>query len=216
MTCINKNKNLNKSFLTQQILGLCPLLAISSNLINAICLGIITTFVLSITNTLISLTRLIVLSEIRIPIYVMIISSVEGCIEMIMHAYVPNLYSSIGIFLPLIVTNCIIIGQAEAIASKKSFFESLLNGLISGKNITITITIVGFIRELLGNGTIFHQAEYVLGYWAKILTIQIIEFNYPILIVLLPPGAFIILGLLIAFNKFLIDYKKKFYESKKN
>lgn len=211
----NKDKNLNKPSLTQQILGLCPLLAISSNLINSICLGIITTFVLSITNTLISLTRLIVFSEIRIPIYVMIISSVEGCIEMMMHAYIPNLYSSIGIFLPLIVTNCVIIGQAEAIASKKNFFQSLLNGLISGKNITITISIIGFLRELLGNGTIFYQAEYILGDWAKNFTVKIIEFNHPILIILLPPGAFIILGLLTAFNNFLIDYKKNFMNQKK-
>lgn len=212
----NKDNNLNKSFLTQQILGLCPLLAISSNLINAICLGIITTFVLSITNTLISLTRLIVFSEIRIPVYVMIISSVEGCIEMIMHAYIPNLYNSIGIFLPLIVTNCIIIGQAEAVASKTNFLQSLINGIISGKNITITISIIGFIRELIGNGTVFYQAEYILGDWAKNFTIKVIEFNYPILIILLPPGAFIILGLLTACNKFLIDYKKNFYESKKS
>lgn len=193
---------MNKSFLTQ-MLGLCPLLAISTSLINALCLGIITTFVLSMTNFFISLTRFIILSEIRIPIYVMIISAIESCIEMIIQAYIPNLYQSIGIFIPLIVTNCIITGQSESIASKNKIFTSVFNGFVSGINITVIITIIGITRELITNGTIFNQADYILGSWSKFLMIKIINFDYPFLIMSLPPGAFIILGFLIAINNFV-------------
>lgn len=185
-----------------QMLGLCPLLAVSINTTNAFSLGITTTLILIITNFFISLSRFFIFKEVRILLYVIVISSIESCIEMIMKSYTYNLYQAIGIFIPLIVTNCIVIGQAESIALKKNIFISLLSALSNGLSITITMTIIGTIREIIGNGTIFSGADYFLGSWAKILYLKIINFNYPMLIIILPPGAFFIFGFLLAINNF--------------
>ncbi|VFP88238.1 electron transport complex subunit E [Candidatus Erwinia haradaeae] len=191
-----------------QLLGLCPLLAVTSTATNALGLGLATTFVLTCTNSLISLSRRWITTEIRIPIYVIIIAAVVSSMEMLIQAYAYNLYQSLGIFIPLIVTNCIVVGRAEAIASKKNIILSAIDGMAIGLGATSVMVLLGSIREIISNGTIFDGADQLLGSWAKIIHIQVINFNWPMLLAMLPPGAFIGLGMLLSV-KHLIDKKIK-------
>ncbi|CQD73736.1 electron transport complex protein RsxE [Yersinia intermedia] len=191
-----------------QLLGLCPLLAVSSTATNALGLGLATTLVLVCTNTAVSALRRWVPNEIRIPIYVMIIASVVSTVQMLINAYAFGLYQSLGIFIPLIVTNCIVIGRAEAYAAKNPVGLSALDGLAMGLGATCALFVLGSLREILGNGTLFDGADMLLGNWAKVLRIEILHLDSPFLLAMLPPGAFIGLGLLLA-GKYTIDEKMK-------
>ncbi len=187
-----------------QLLGLCPLLAVTSTATNALGLGLATTLVLTITNSSISLSRRFMPSEIRIPIYVMIIASVVSCVEQLINAYAHGLYQSLGIFIPLIVTNCIVVGRAEAVASRANVALSALDGFAIGMGATCAMVTLGCLREIISNGTIFDGADQLLGPWARMLRVQLIHFDSPMLLAMLPPGAFIGLGMLLAL-KYLID-----------
>lgn len=191
-----------------QLLGLCPLLAVTSTATNALGLGLATTLVLTCTNCAISASRRWAKPEIRIPIYVMIIAAVVSCVEMLIHAYTPGLYHSLGIFIPLIVTNCIVVGRAEAVASKSPVPLSALDGFAIGMGATCAMFVLGSVREVIGNGTLFNGADQLLGSWATILRIEIIHFNSPMLLAMLPPGAFIGLGMMLA-AKHIIDNRMK-------
>lgn len=191
-----------------QLLGLCPLLAVSSTATNALGLGLATTLVLVCTNVAVSALRRWVPSEIRIPIYVMIIASVVSAVQMLINAYAFGLYESLGIFIPLIVTNCIVIGRAEAYASRNPVGLSALDGFAMGLGATATLLVLGAIREVLGNGTLFDGADLLLGSWATSLRIEVLHLDSPFLLAMLPPGAFIGLALLLA-AKYLIDEKIK-------
>ncbi|QXF33821.1 electron transport complex subunit RsxE [Photorhabdus luminescens] len=211
---MNETKNLfiqglwkNNSALVQ-LLGLCPLLAVSSTATNALGLGLATTLVLVCTNIAVSSLRRWVPNEIRIPIYVMIIASVVSTVQMLINAYAFGLYESLGIFIPLIVTNCIVIGRAEAYAAKNPIVPSAIDGLAMGLGATCALFVLGAIREILGNGTLFDGADLLLGNWAKVLRIEIVHMDSPFLLAILPPGAFIGLGLMLA-AKYLIDEKMK-------
>ncbi|MDC9590077.1 electron transport complex subunit E [Xenorhabdus sp. XENO-10] len=211
---MNETKNLfiqglwkNNSALVQ-LLGLCPLLAVSSTATNALGLGLATTLVLFSTNIAVSALRRWVPHEIRIPIYVMIIASVVSAVQMLINAFAFGLYESLGIFIPLIVTNCIVIGRAEAYASKNSIYHSMIDGLAMGFGATFVLFVLGAIREILGNGTLFDGADLLLGNWAKLLRIEIVHMDSPFLLAILPPGAFIGLGLMLA-GKYLIDERMK-------
>ncbi|HKM95418.1 MAG TPA: electron transport complex subunit E [Buttiauxella sp.] len=191
-----------------QLLGLCPLLAVTSTATNALGLGLATTLVLVLTNSAVSALRRWVPSEIRIPIYVMIIASVVSTVQMLINAYAYGLYQSLGIFIPLIVTNCIVIGRAEAFAAKNSVPLAALDGLAIGMGATSAMFVLGSLREIIGNGTLFDGADALLGSWAKVLRIEIFHTDTPFLLAMLPPGAFIGLGLMLAV-KYLIDEKMK-------
>ncbi|EQB99388.1 electron transport complex subunit E [Photorhabdus temperata] len=191
-----------------QLLGLCPLLAVSSTATNALGLGLATTLVLVCTNIAVSSLRRWVPNEIRIPIYVMIIASVVSTVQMLINAYAFGLYESLGIFIPLIVTNCIVIGRAEAYAAKNPVMPSAIDGLAMGLGATFALFVLGAMREILGNGTLFDGADLLLGNWAKVLRIEIVHMDSPFLLAILPPGAFIGLGLMLA-AKYLIDEKMK-------
>ena len=191
-----------------QLLGLCPLLAVTSTATNALGLGLATTLVLVLTNSAVSALRRWVPSEIRIPIYVMIIASVVSTVQMLINAYAYGLYQSLGIFIPLIVTNCIVIGRAEAFAAKSSVPLAALDGLAIGMGATSAMFVLGSLREIIGNGTLFDGADALLGSWAKVLRIEIFHTDTPFLLAMLPPGAFIGLGLMLAV-KYLIDEKMK-------
>ncbi|MCT4716893.1 electron transport complex subunit E [Enterobacteriaceae bacterium H18W14] len=191
-----------------QLLGLCPLLAVTSTATNALGLGLATTLVLTLTNTAVSALRRWVPSEIRIPIYVMIIASVVSTVQMLINAYAFGLYQSLGIFIPLIVTNCIVIGRAEAFAAKSSVPLAALDGFAIGLGATSAMFVLGSLREIIGNGTLFDGADGLLGNWAKALRIEIFHTDTPFLLAMLPPGAFIGLGLMLAV-KYLIDEKMK-------
>ncbi|QFH71349.1 electron transport complex subunit E [Enterobacter sp. E76] len=191
-----------------QLLGLCPLLAVTSTATNALGLGLATTLVLTLTNTAISALRRWMPAEVRIPIYVMIIASVVSVVQMLINAYAFGLYQSLGIFIPLIVTNCIVIGRAEAFAARNSIAISALDGFAIGLGATSAMFVLGSLREIIGNGTLFDGADQLLGGWAKVLRIEIFHTDTPFLLAMLPPGAFIGLGLMLAV-KYLIDEKMK-------
>jgi electron transport complex protein RnfE len=181
---------------------------VSSTATNALGLGLATTLVLVCTNIAVSALRRWVPNEIRIPIYVMIIASVVSAVQMLINAYAFGLYQSLGIFIPLIVTNCIVIGRAEAYAAKNPVGLSALDGLAMGLGATCALFVLGSLREILGNGTLFDGADMLLGNWAKVLRIDVLHLDSPFLLAMLPPGAFIGLGLLLA-GKYVIDEKMK-------
>ncbi|TQI80430.1 electron transport complex protein RnfE [Serratia fonticola] len=196
-----------------QLLGLCPLLAVTSTATNALGLGLATTLVLTITNGSISALRRWVPSEVRIPIYVMIIAAAVSIVQMLINAYAFGLYQSLGIFIPLIVTNCIVVGRAEAVAAKKPVGLALIDGMAIGLGATCAMFVLGSLRELIGNGTLFDGADMLLGSWAKVLRIEVVHFDSPFLLAMLPPGAFIGLGLMLA-AKYVIDEKMKARKAK--
>ena len=203
-----KNGLWNNNPAIVQLLGLCPLLAVSATVTNALGLGLATTAVLVGSNLIVSLVRQWVPSEIRIPVFVMIIASLVTCVQLLMNAYTYGLYQSLGIFIPLIVTNCIIIGRAEAFASKNDPVPALLDGLWMGMGMTAALVVLGAIREVLGNGTLFDGADRLLGDWAASLRIEVFSFDSSFLLAILPPGAFIGVGFMIALKN-VIDSKRE-------
>lgn len=189
-----------------QLLGLCPLLAVTNTLTNALGLGLATLFVVISSNVLISLIRHHVPKAIRIPVFVMIIASLVSCIQLLMNAYTYQLYLSLGIFIPLIVTNCMIIGRAEAFASKNNVKHSAFDGLMMGLGFTAVLILLGATREILAQGTLFDGIETLLGDWSSFMTVTLYNTDTSFLLAALPPGAFIIMGLIIALKN-TIDNK---------
>ncbi|MDP8268969.1 MAG: electron transport complex subunit E [Candidatus Tenebribacter davisii] len=166
-------------------LGLCPTLAVSSSVINAIGMGLAATFVLVFSNMFISLIKNLIPSKIRIPAYIVVIASFVTIVDMVMHAYLPAIHKSLGLFIPLIVVNCIILGRAEAFASKNNVFLSILDGLGMGLGFTLALVVIGSIREILGAG--------------QFLGMNVLPATYkPMLVAILAPGAFIVMGLLMS------------------
>ena len=181
-----------------QLLGLCPLLAVSKSVTNALGLGLATMFVLICTNITVSLFRKITPHDIRIPIYVMVIATVVTAVQLLMNAFAFPVYQSLGIFIPLIVTNCIVIGRAEAYASKNEVTFSAFDGFSMGLGMTFSLVVLGALREIIGNGTLFSGLDLLLGDWAKALRIDVLHIDSGLLLAILPPGAFIGLGVILA------------------
>ena len=193
---------------TVQLLGLCPLLAVSSTVVNALGLGIATMVVLIVSNAAISLIRNFVRNEIRIPVFVVVIAVAVTIIEILMQAFFYDLYLIIGLFVALITTNCVIIARAEAFASKNNVFHSILDGLFMGLGFTFVLVLLGAFRELIGFGTLFQQMNLLFGESAGWIQITVFESYDGFLLTILPPGAFIGLGLLIALKN-VIDNRLK-------
>lgn len=187
-----------------QLLGLCPLLAVSTTVTHALGLGLATTLVLICTNGVISLCRHVIPRAVRIPVFVVVIAAVVTLVQLAMQAFAWPLYQSLGIFIPLIVTNCIVLGRAEAYAARHAPSYALLDGLTTGLGSTFALLLLGALREILGNGTLFAGAEQLLGPWARSWQITVLPLHTPFLLAILPPGAFIGLGLLLA-GKAVID-----------
>lgn len=190
------------------LLGLCPLLATTTSATNGLGMGLATTAVLVCSNATVSLIRHLVRPEIRIPVFVLVIASFVTLVELIMQAFFYDLYQVLGLFISLIVVNCMIIGRAEAFASKNRLDRALLDGLAMGLGATLALTTLGALREFVGQGTLFHQADLLLGDWAKAISLSLGEGFQGALIAILPPGAFIGLGLMIALKN-LIDQRAK-------
>jgi electron transport complex protein RnfE len=186
-----------------QLLGLCPLLAVTGNVINGLGLGIATTVILITSNTIISLFRNIIPNEIRLPIFVLIIASAVTAIEVIIKAFFFDLYQVLGIFIPLIVTNCAIIGRVEVFAIKNTIPKAFVDGLVMGIGFTIILVLLGGMRELIGQGTLLDQASLMFGKSTQWVTITVFEDYRGFLLAILPPGAFIGLGLLVALKNFI-------------
>ena len=166
------------------LLGMCPTLGTTSSAINGMGMGLATMFVLICSNVVISLIKNLVPDMVRIPIFVVVIASFVTLLQMVMQAYVPGLYATLGLFIPLIVVNCILLGRAEAFAAKNNPLASFFDGLGMGRGFTIALTLLGGVREFLGTGKLFN--------------IAIMSEDYGMLIFVLAPGAFIVLGYLIA------------------
>lgn len=181
-----------------QLLGLCPLLAVTSSVVNGLGLGLATILVLLGSNCTVSAVRHYVPKDIRIPVFVMVIAAFVTIVQLLMNAFTFSLYQALGIFIPLIVTNCAIIGRAEAYASKNPVSLAAIDGLMMGLGFTLVLVLLGAMRELLGNGTLFDGAHLLLGDWAQQLRIEVFTTDSPFLLAILPPGAFIGMGLLIA------------------
>jgi electron transport complex protein RnfE len=197
-----------------QLLGLCPLLATTATLINGLGLGLATTLVLIGSNTTVSLIRNLVPNEIRIPIFVMIIAAFVTIVQLLMNAYTFTLYQALGIFIPLIVTNCAIIGRAEAYASKNPVGLAAFDGLMMGVGFTLILVILGGMREILGYGTLFAGANLLFGEWATSLKIILFETDSPFLLAILPPGAFLGMGLIIALKNVLDNRMEALFAAK--
>lgn len=185
------------------LLGLCPLLAVTGTVINGLGLGLATVMTLAVTNLAVSLIRRILRPEIRIPAYVLIIASVVTVIQLIMQAWWHDLYQVLGIFIPLIVTNCAIIGRAEAFASRHPPLPALVDGLATGVGFCMALLALGALREVVGRGTLFSQAQLLFGQAGEALQVTLVPHHPGFVLALLPAGAFIGLGLLIAGRNWL-------------
>ncbi len=192
-----------------QLLGLCPLLAVTATVINGLGLGLATTLTLVASNLTVSLIRHLVRPEVRIPVFVLVIASTVTVIELGMNAYFHDLYNILGIFIPLIVTNCSIIARAEAFASKQKPARALLDGLTMGIGFTLVLVLLGGLRELVGQGTLLAQAHLMFGEVAREWTIHVIEDYRGFLLAILPPGAFMGLGLIIALKNIIDNRLQK-------
>ena len=189
-----------------QLLGLCPLLAVTGSVVNALGLGLATMLVLIGSNVAVSLIRKKVSDAVKIPAFVMIIATFTTCTELLMKAFTYELYLILGIFIPLIVTNCAILGRAEAFASKNNVISSALDGFMMGAGFAVVLLVIGTIREIFGVGTIFANMDLLFGPIAANWTISLFGEGYGFLILVLPPGAFIVTGMLIALKN-IVDSK---------
>jgi len=171
------------------MLGLCPTLGVTSSLENGLGIGLATTFVLIGSNLVISLLKSVIPKKIRIPIFIVVIASFVTLVDMLMNAYFQVLYEKLGIFIPLIVVNCVILGRAEAFASKNGLFPSFIDAISMGAGFTLALSLIGSIREITGNGTILNIDLFGSGF-------------EPALIMILPPGAFFTIGLLVGAKKY--------------
>lgn len=181
-----------------KLLGLCPLLAVSNTGINALALGIATLITLVVTSTLVSLLSDRLQYAIRIPAYVLIIATTVSAIELMLRASLPALHASLGIFLPLVVTNCLIIGRAEAFASRHRWQKACIDAAAMGIGFLWVLVCLGTLRELLGRGTLFADAHLLFGQSAVDATMQLFNDDHGLLVAILPPGAFLTLGCLLA------------------
>ncbi len=186
---MNQWSNFTKGFLKENpvfvlLLGMCPTLGVTSSAINGLGMGLATTFVLVMSNIVVSLVKSQIPDKVRIPSFIVIIAAFVTVVQLTMQAYVPALYKSLGIFIPLIVVNCIVLGRAEAFASKNKLVSSAIDGLGIGLGFSFALVLLGSIREILGSGKIFNISLY--------------SENYVTLLFVLAPGAFIVLGYLIA------------------
>lgn len=187
------------------VLGMCPTLAITTSAFNGLGMGLAATFILICSNALVSLLRKFIPDKVRIPAYVLIIATLVTLLEMILKKFVPTLYDALGIYLPLIVVNCIILARAEAFASTNKVGDSILDGLGMGLGFTLALTLLGIVREVIGNGTIFAgslgsvQFNPNFGAWQ----------NYSLKFFVMPAGGFLTLGLAMALVNALTDYRAK-------
>ena len=181
-----------------QLLGLCPLLAVSNTTINGLSLGIATAFTVLLSNVFVSASKKFIQPEIRIPIYVIIISGIVTMVGLLMNAYAHDMYLRLGIFIPLIITNCAILARAEAFAAKNPVIDSAVDGIATGAGFAAVLIVLGAIRELIGHGTILADAHLLFATTPMPPLLDLGEHYRGLLLAILPPGAFILFGLLLA------------------
>lgn len=186
-----------------QALGLCPLLAVTGTASNGLGMGLATTAVMAASGFLIAVLRGIITPQVRIPVFVLIIAVLVTMVDMAMNAWVHDLHKVLGLFIPLIVTNCAILGRAESFASRNQVLPSIVDGLMMGFGFTLALVILGATREIIGSGTLFANASLLLGSWASHLEMVLIPEYKGFLLIILPPGGFLVLGFLLAAKRIL-------------
>ncbi len=186
-----------------QLLGMCPILAVSSSVVNGVSLGLATAVVMALSGAAVAPIRTFVPNEIRIPVFILIIAVLVTMVQYLMNAYMYGLYVVLGIFIPLIVTNCIVLARIEAFASKNPAAQSAWDGFSMGLGLTAVLAVLGGIRELFGHGTLLSGIDLALGEGAKNWVLHVVPNYNGFLLAILPPGAFIGLGLLIAGKNYL-------------
>ena len=191
-----------------QLLGMCPTLAVTSSAVNGLSLGLATAFVMAASNASVSPIRRWVPGEIRIPVFILIIAALVTVIDLGMHAYMQAMHAVLGIFIPLIVTNCIVLARVEAFAAKNEVGPSALDGLMMGLGLALVLTVLGGMRELVGKGTLFSGIDLALGPSAKQFVLTVVPDYHGFLLAILPPGAFIGLALLIAGRNWMESRKQ--------
>lgn len=197
----------DKNIVTGQMLALCPALAITGTATNGLGMGLATTAVLIVSNVAISALRKVIAPEIRIPAFILIIAAIVTVVDLALNAFLHDLHKVLGLFIALIVTNCAILGRAEAFASRRGVLASAVDGLTMGVGFTLALMVVGALREIFGSGTLFAQASVLLGAQFSFMELTLFP-DYPgFLILILPPGGFIVLGFLFAAKR-LIDARK--------
>jgi len=186
-----------------QLLGLCPLLAVSTSLGRGLALGLATLAVLTVSNTLTSLVARHVPGEVRIPVFVVLIASLVTALELAITAWRPGLHAALGIFLPLIVSNCLLLARAETFASRQPVVHAMVDGLAMGTGFTLVIVLLGAVREVLGHGSLGSDLDQLFGPAAHSWGVHLFAESHGLLLAVLPPGAFILLGLLLAWRQSL-------------
>ncbi len=186
-----------------QLLGLCPILAVTNTLVNGVSLGLATALVMTIANGAVAAVRNFIPDEIRIPVFILIIAVLVTVIQLTMNAYMQPLYLVLGIFVPLIVTNCVVLARTETFASSNPVLPSMVDGLMMGMGLTAVLAVLSGMREVVGKGTLFSGIDLALGPWAKPYVVHLIPDYHGFLLAALPPGAFIGLGLLIALKNWI-------------
>jgi len=198
---ITHNGLWKQNVILTQVLGLCPLLAVSTSLVNAVSLGLATIVVMALANLAISALRSYIPYEIRIPVFILIIAALVTVVDLSFNAWLHDLYLVLGIFIPLIVTNCIVLARVEAYAAKNPVGASTVDGIMMGVGFVWVIGLLGLIREFVGQGTLFSGIDMIVP---GLQAIQVLPEDYPgFLVAMLPPGAFFVLGLLIAGRNWL-------------
>lgn len=198
----------NKNIILGQMLALCPTLAVTNTATNGLGMGLATLAVLIITNMLVSVFRNLISPEVRIPVFVLIIAGVVTVVDMMINAWLHELYKVLGLFIPLIVTNCAILGRAESYASKYPVRFAMYDGFTMGLGFTLVLTFIGAFREIIGYGTFFANASSLLGQSFSFLQTTIIPHYGGFLIMALPPGGFIALGLILATKQHFEERRK--------
>jgi len=186
-----------------QMLALCPTMAVTTSGSNGLGMGLATTAVLVASNVLVAALRHLVSPQVRIPIFVVLIATLVTLVDLVLNAWLHDLYKVLGLFIALIVVNCAILGRAEAFASRNGVIASAVDGLAMGLGFTLALTLIGLIRELLGSGTLFAQASLLLGPGFRFLETTVVADYGGILLMILPPGGFLVLGLLLAAKRAL-------------
>ena len=207
-TRIAKDGLWDNNIIFVQALALCPLLAVTSSASNGLGMGLATTAVLTASGAVVSLVREVITPQVRIPVFVLLMATIVTLVDLAMHAWVHDLYKVLGLFIPLIVTNCAVLGRAEVFASRNAVLPAMFDGLMMGIGFTLALTLLGLVREVLGSGTLFANAALLLGKWAAHLEWVLIPDYKGFLLIILPPGGFMVLGFLLA-GKRLLDARIK-------
>ncbi len=193
----------NNNVVFVQMLALCPLIAVTGTATNGLGMGLATTAVLLMSGFSVSALRKLITPEVRIPIFVLIIATIVTLVDMAMNAWMHDLHKVLGLFIPLIVTNCAILGRAESFASRQTVPPSLIDGLVTGLGFTLALVVLGATREMLGSGTLFANAALLLGQTFSFLELTLIPDYKGFLLLILPPGGFLVLGFLLAGKRML-------------